>query len=55
MKTKQEIKEELIELYGAEQALSDVMDELHDKRMEKLKQRMALHRMLKDMDDEVAE
>ena len=35
MKTKQEIKEEIIELYGATQALSDAMNLLHAQRMEK--------------------
>ena len=54
MKTKQEIKEEIIELYGATQALNDVMNILHAQRMEKSKQMMALNHMLKDMggDDE---
>ena len=54
MKTKQEIKEEIIELYGAMHALGDAMETLHAKRMEKTKQMMALNHMLKEMeaDDE---
>jgi len=51
MKTKEEIKEEIIELYGATQALSDAMNFLHAQRMEKSKQMMALNHMLKDMED----
>jgi len=52
MKTKQEIKEEIIELYGATQALGDAMNILHAQRMEKSKQMMALNHMLNDMGDE---
>jgi hypothetical protein len=52
MKTKQEIKEEIIELYGATQALGDAMNILHAQRMEKSKQMMALSHMLNDMGDE---
>jgi hypothetical protein len=52
MKTKQEIKEEIIELYGATQALGDAMNLLHAQRMEKSKQMMALNHMLKEMGDE---
>ena len=52
MKTKQEIKDEIIELYGAAQALSDAMNILHAQRMEKSKQMMALNHMLKEMDDD---
>jgi len=37
MKTKEEIKDEIIELYGATQALSDAMNFLHAQRMEKSK------------------
>ena len=55
MKTKQEIKDEIIELYGATQALSEAMNALHAQRMEKTKQMMALNHMLKDMDDDVEE
>ena len=52
MKTKQEIKEEIIELYGATQALGDAMNILHAQRMEKSKQMMALNHMLNNMGDE---
>ena len=55
MKTKQEIKDEINELYGAQQALGDVMDTLQAKRMEKMKQMMALNNMLKEMDDDSEE
>ena len=50
MKTKQEIKDEIIELYGATQALNEAMNFLHAQRMEKSKQMMALNQMLKDME-----
>lgn len=52
MKTKQEIKEEIIELYGATQALGEVMNLLHAQRMEKSKQMSALSYLLKDMDND---
>jgi len=51
MKTKDEIKDEIIELYGATQALGEVMNLLHAQRMEKSKQMMALNHMLKEMED----
>ena len=52
MKTKEEIKDEIVELYGATQALNEAMDILHAKRMEKSKQMMALNHMLKEMGDD---
>jgi hypothetical protein len=52
MKTKQEIKEEIIELYGATKALRDAMSLLHEQSMQKTKQMMALNQMLKDMEDD---
>jgi len=55
MKTKEEIKEEIIELYGATQALGDAMNILHAQRMEKSKQMMALNHMLKEMGDDEPE
>ena len=55
MKTKEEIKDEIIELYGATTALSEAMNVLHAQRMEKSKQMMALNQMLKDMDDDAEE
>ena len=51
MKTKEEIKEEIIELYGATQALCEAMNFLHAQRMEKSKQMFALNQMLKDMEE----
>lgn len=50
MKTKQEIKEEIIELYGATQVLREAMNFLHVQSMEKSKQMMALNHMLKEME-----
>ena len=55
MKTKQEIKDEIIELYGATQALNEAMNMLHAQRMEKSKQMMSLNHMLKEMDGNDAE
>jgi uncharacterized coiled-coil DUF342 family protein len=52
MKTKQEIKDEIIELYGATQALREAMNILHAQSMEKSKQMMALNHMLKDMEQD---
>lgn len=52
MKTKQEIKEEIIELYAAQNAFSEVMDFAHKQQMDAMKKMIALNQMLKDMDDE---
>ena len=52
MKTKQEIKDEINELYGANEALRAVQNMIHAHSMEKMKQMFALNQMLKDMDDE---
>jgi uncharacterized coiled-coil DUF342 family protein len=52
LKTKQEIKEEIIELYGATLALNDAMNMLHAQRMEKSKRMMALNHMLKEMEED---
>jgi hypothetical protein len=52
MKTKQEIKDEIIELYGATQALSEAMNLLHTKRMEATKKMMSLNHMLKEMEED---
>ena len=52
MKTKQEIKEEIIELYGANKALSTAMEQLHNQQMETLKKMFALNQMLKDMEED---
>jgi len=52
MKTKQEIKDEIVELYGANEALRAVQNMIHALSMEKTKQMFALNHMLKDMDDE---
>jgi uncharacterized coiled-coil DUF342 family protein len=55
MKTKQEIKDEIIELYGATSALREAMNVLHAQSMEKSRQMMALNHMLKDMGDDESE
>jgi hypothetical protein len=52
MKTKEEIKNEILELYGANEALRAVQNMIHIHSMEKMKQMMALNHMLKEMDDE---
>ena len=51
MKTKQEIKDEIVQLYGANQALSDALEAIHAQRMEAMKKMVALNHMLKDMED----
>jgi peptidoglycan hydrolase CwlO-like protein len=51
MKTKQEIKEEIIELYGANQALSEAMNQLHKQQMETTKKMFALSNMLREMEN----
>ena len=49
MKTKEEIKEEIIELYGANKALSEAMNHLHNQQIEATKKLFALNQMLKEM------
>ena len=51
MKTKEEIREEIIELYGANKALSEAMNHLHNQQMETTKKMFALNHMLKEMED----
>ena len=51
MKTEEEIKEEIIELYGANKALSEAMNHLHNQQIEATKKLYALNHMLKDMED----
>jgi len=50
MKTKEEIKEEIIELYGANKALSEAMNHLHNQQMETTKKLFALGNMLREME-----
>ena len=50
MRTKLEIKEEIFELYGANKALSEAMNHLHNQQMEITKMLFALNHMLKDME-----
>ena len=49
--TKEEIKEEIIELYGANQALIEAMNQLHKQQMETTKKMFALNNMLREMED----
>jgi len=51
MKTKDEIKEEIAELYGAYQALSEAMNQLHKQQMEKTEKMFALNHMLREMEE----
>jgi len=49
MKTKQEIQDEIIELYAAQKAFGEVMEFAHTQQMDAMKKMMALNHMLKDM------
>jgi uncharacterized protein Yka (UPF0111/DUF47 family) len=51
MKTKDEIKEEIAESYGAYQALTEAMNQLHKQQMETTKKLFALNHMLREMED----
>ena len=51
MKTKQEIKEEIIELYAAQKAFAEVMEFAHKQQMDTMKKMMGLNQMLKDMEE----
>jgi hypothetical protein len=51
MKTTQEIKDEMNELYGATMALAKALEVLHDQQMEKRKQMFALANMLREMEN----
>ena len=51
MKTKQEIKDEINELYGANEALRAVQDMIHARSLETMKKMFALNQMLKDMEE----
>ena len=51
MKTKQELEEEIIELYGANKALSEAIEQIHKLQMDTTKKLFALNQMLKDMED----
>ena len=46
MKTKEEIQDELIELYGANKALSEASTRLHQQQIEITKRLYALNHML---------
>jgi len=51
MNTKEEIKEEIIELYGANKALSEAINYLHNQQMETTMKMLVLDDMLKEMED----
>ena len=51
MKTKEEIKEEIIELHGAYKAFNNAMEHIHKLQIETTKAMFALNQMLKDMED----
>jgi hypothetical protein len=48
--TKEEIRQEIIELDGSRKMLQEVMDELHTKLMDVTKKMFALNRMLNEME-----
>jgi len=49
--TKEEIRQEIIELESSRKMLQEVMDELHTKLMDVIKKMFALHYMLNEMND----
>jgi hypothetical protein len=51
-KTKQEIRDEINELYGATMALGKAMEQMHELQMEKTKQMFALNHLIKNMKDD---
>ena len=52
MKTKQEIKEEISDLYAAQKAFSEVAEWVHKQQMDAMKKMAALNQMLKDMEND---
>jgi hypothetical protein len=52
MKTKQEVKDEILELDRANEVSREVLNLLHAQSMERMQRVMALNHMLKEMDDE---
>jgi len=51
MKTKEEIRQEISELYGSRTAIEEVTDELHTKLMDITKKMFALNHMLREMNN----
>lgn len=51
MKTKEEIRQEIIELYGSRTVLQEVTDDLHKKIMNITKKMFALNHMLKEIEE----
>jgi hypothetical protein len=47
--TKDEIKEEIIELYGAIKALSEAMNNLHNQQIKTTEKLFSLNHMLREM------
>ena len=52
MKTKQEIKEEISDLYAAQKTWSKVAEFVHNQQMAAMKKMIALNQMLKDMEND---
>jgi hypothetical protein len=52
MKTKQEIKEEISDLYAAQKAFSEAAEFAHTHQMAAMKKMIALNQMLKDMEND---
>jgi len=51
MKTKEEIRQEISELYGSRTVIDEVMDDLHTKLMDITKKMFALNHMLKEIEE----
>jgi hypothetical protein len=49
--TREEIKDEIIELYAAQKAFGEIMEFAHKQQMDAMKKMMALNHMLKEMED----
>ena len=52
MKTKEEIKEEISDLYEAQKAFSEAAEFAHRQQMWAMKKMIALNQMLKDMEQD---
>jgi hypothetical protein len=48
--TREEIKDEIIELYAAQKAFGEVMEFAHKQQMDAMKKMFALNHMLKEME-----
>ena len=52
MKTKEEIRQEISELYGSRTMIQEIMDDMHTKSMDITKKMFALNQMLREMNNE---